>query len=577
MLTHSFLQNSPEWHAHRASHFNASDAPAMLGISLYKSRSQLLTEIYTGVTQDVDSATERKFQDGHRFERLARPIAENIIDDDLFPVVVSEGKLSASLDGLTIDGTICWEHKSLNETLRAALSASQIPAQYCAQMEQQLMISGATKCLFMASRWDEEDTIEEEMHCWYESDAVMRDRILAGWAQFEIDLENYQTQEFIPAAVAQPIKDLPSVLIEVKGEIRIKDNLTLFADLLKQYISDIDKEPNDDQGFADMKAGITALKKAEDALESGEQHALAQISTFDEMRRMKKSLQDLARVNRLQWEKIVVAQEKKIKEEIALSAKSELASHIDGLNMLIGKPYMPFVSADFAGAMKNQRTIKSLREKVSNELVRAKMESSSIAQNICINMQSLKELAKDYMSLFSDAGTLVLKANDDFIALIKMRIEEYKKAESAKLEAQRAAIQADEERKAKAAADAEIARAKAEQEAAHKAEIVKVEAESRFKAQKESEEKRSAEIETKRKEIQLAESAAAQRSMHITQYDKVTENSLAEKAHAITGSGTIRNPRPTRIEIIDVVANYYCVSTSQVETWLDQDFSMIQE
>ena len=38
----SFHQGSPEWAAHRAKHFNASDAPAMLGCSPYMTRSELL-------------------------------------------------------------------------------------------------------------------------------------------------------------------------------------------------------------------------------------------------------------------------------------------------------------------------------------------------------------------------------------------------------------------------------------------------------------------------------------------------------------------------------------------------------
>jgi len=29
----NLIQGTPEWHAHRAQHFNASDAPAMLGAS----------------------------------------------------------------------------------------------------------------------------------------------------------------------------------------------------------------------------------------------------------------------------------------------------------------------------------------------------------------------------------------------------------------------------------------------------------------------------------------------------------------------------------------------------------------
>ena len=55
----NLVQGSPEWHAHRATHFNASDAPAMLGVSPYKTRAQLVREYATGVTADVDNGGGR--------------------------------------------------------------------------------------------------------------------------------------------------------------------------------------------------------------------------------------------------------------------------------------------------------------------------------------------------------------------------------------------------------------------------------------------------------------------------------------------------------------------------------------
>lgn len=96
------VQGTPEWHAHRSSHFNASDAPAMLGISKHTSRNKLLERMATGIASEVDPATQRRFDDGHRFEALARPLAEEIVGDDLYPIVGSEGKLSASFDGVTL-------------------------------------------------------------------------------------------------------------------------------------------------------------------------------------------------------------------------------------------------------------------------------------------------------------------------------------------------------------------------------------------------------------------------------------------------------------------------------------------
>ena len=44
MITHNVKQGSKEWHEFRARHFAASDAPAMMGVSPHKTRSELLRE-----------------------------------------------------------------------------------------------------------------------------------------------------------------------------------------------------------------------------------------------------------------------------------------------------------------------------------------------------------------------------------------------------------------------------------------------------------------------------------------------------------------------------------------------------
>jgi predicted phage-related endonuclease len=112
MQTHDLVQGSDAWHAHRLQHWNASDAPAMMGCSPHKTRTQLLQELQSGITADVDPATQRRFDDGHRFEALARPLAEAILGEDLYPVTGSLGKLSASFDGLTMAEDTAFEHKT---------------------------------------------------------------------------------------------------------------------------------------------------------------------------------------------------------------------------------------------------------------------------------------------------------------------------------------------------------------------------------------------------------------------------------------------------------------------------------
>jgi len=41
------------------------------------------------------------------------------------------------------------------------------------------MLSGAERCLFYATRWDDVGECTGEAYCWYQSDPVMRERLLA--------------------------------------------------------------------------------------------------------------------------------------------------------------------------------------------------------------------------------------------------------------------------------------------------------------------------------------------------------------------------------------------------------------
>jgi predicted phage-related endonuclease len=82
-------------------------------------------------------------------EELARPLAEEFIGSELFPVVcvreINGLKLLASMDGLTMEEREALEHKALNAGLKAAFVASGdsmdgslLPLMYRVQMQQQL-------------------------------------------------------------------------------------------------------------------------------------------------------------------------------------------------------------------------------------------------------------------------------------------------------------------------------------------------------------------------------------------------------------------------------------------------------
>lgn len=452
MKTHQLIQGTPEWHAHRATHYNASDAPAMMGCSPYKTRSQLLHEMHTGLTPDVDAATQRRFDDGHRFEALARPLAEKIIGEDLYPITGSEGKPSASFDGLTMAYDVAFEHKSLNDDLRACMRQQGgnandfLPLVYRVQMEQQCMVSGCEKVLFMASKW-QGDKLVEERHCWYMPDADLAAQITAGWAQFAADLAAYVPAATAPVLVAEPVQSLPAVLVQVSGEIAIKDNFKAFEVALRDFLEHrLIREPKTDQDFADLDAQIKAMKGAEEALAGAEAQMLAQVQSIDQAKKTKDMLAKLVRDNRLMAEKLLSSEKDRRRAEIVAEGGKAFADFMNGLNAGFGKPYMPQVQTNFPGVIKGMKSMASMENAVATELARAKIEASGIAQRITINFRVMEQLCDPL--LFPDFGAVCTKDPEDFSALVAMRVGQQKAAEEKREAELRERIRAEEQAKA---------------------------------------------------------------------------------------------------------------------------------
>ena len=446
MQIQDLIQGSPQWLAYRAKHFNASDAPAMMGCSPYKTRSELLRELHTGLSAEVDAHTQSRFDDGHRFEALARPLAEEIIGDDLYPITGSEGDYSASFDGLTLDGLTAFEHKTLNDDLRAAIrqqggNANDFLAPvYRIQMEQQLMVSGAERVLFMASLWHG-DKLAEERHCWYTADMELRAKIIAGWAQFKADLAAYVPPAAVEVVTAAPQEHLPAVSVQVSGSLAVVSNLTLFGTALRAFVAKIPAKPSTDQEFADTDAACKRLKEAEDRLQGAEEQALASMADVNDMRRMVAELRELARTTRLASEKMVAARKEAIRGEIVAGGVKAYADHIRGLNDRLGRPIMPQIATDFAGVIKGKRTVASLQDAVDTELARVKIAANEVADRIAVNLRTLEAQAA-HASLFPDSAALALKAPDDLAAVISSRIAAHEAAEKAKEEAKQAIAQA---------------------------------------------------------------------------------------------------------------------------------------
>lgn len=471
MQQHTLIQGTPEWKAHRAQHFNAADAAAMLGESPNESRQQLMHRLHTGMEREFGEFVEENIlADGHRTEALARPLAEEIIGEELYPIVGTSGKLSASYDGLTMLLNDGWEHKRLNNRLRGAFTAieatdtldngaagAMLPIDYRVQMEHQLAVAedeGCERILFMASEWDADGNLIEERHCWYYPDPALRARVLAGWEQFEADLCAYVPPEVTPVKpVGKTMESLPALLVKIEGKV-IASNLAEYKKHAVEVFQSIKTDLETDQDFADAETGAQWCRDVAKRIGAAKEHALGQTADIDALLRTLSDIEDAANSKGLQLEKLVKARKDEIRAEIITNAKNALSAHIAALNERLGKRYMPPVAADFAAAAKGKRSVQTTRDAVDHVLLTAKLDANATADRIHANMKALAEA--DHEALFPDVAQLVLKQADDLAAVINSRISKFE-ADEAKKKAEA------EERQhaAEAAAQAALARAAA--------------------------------------------------------------------------------------------------------------------
>ncbi len=263
--------------------------------------------------------------------------------------------------------------------------------------------------------------------------------------------------------VAEPVEALPAPVVKVTGQIALVDNFKAFEERLREFLAEkLIREPKTDEDFVNLDAQIKAMKTAREALKAAESQMLAQVQPVDQAKKTKDMLDTLLQQNVSMAEKILTAEKDRRKGEIVAVGVKGLADHIASLNQRLGKPYMPNIPADFGGVIKGLKSLTSMEDKVATELARAKIAASEVADKLQKNLEYLREHAADHKHLFPDTEQIIGKAHDDLQALVQNRITAHKQAEEKRLEAERARIREEEERKANEKAKAEQERIAAE-------------------------------------------------------------------------------------------------------------------
>lgn len=177
-------QGSPEWLEYRRSLRNASESPAVLGLSPWTTPYKLWLE----KTGKAEVQTTAAMQRGTDLEPVARAAYEAQTGLVMQPLVLQAGAYSASLDGLTLEGDLLLEIKCPVRGTRSDLwqevQAGQVPQHYQIQVQHQLMVSGAE----MAHLWvfDGSKGLLHEIR----PDVSLMERIQAGWEVFQPFLDS---------------------------------------------------------------------------------------------------------------------------------------------------------------------------------------------------------------------------------------------------------------------------------------------------------------------------------------------------------------------------------------------------
>jgi putative phage-type endonuclease len=195
-------QGSVDWLTYRLTMRNASETAAVLGVSPWTTPYQLWL-LKTGRKQQTVTPA---MQHGTALEPVARAAYEEQTGFIMQPLVMQDGAYSASLDGMTLEGDLVVEIKcpvrGQDSALWKEVQAGWVPDHYAAQIQHQLMVSGAA----LAHLWVFDGTqgllrpiepIEEAMQ-----------RIRKGWELF---------QGYLDSDTPPPLTDADTVLREDAG------------------------------------------------------------------------------------------------------------------------------------------------------------------------------------------------------------------------------------------------------------------------------------------------------------------------------------------------------------------------
>jgi hypothetical protein len=523
----------------------------MMGASPHMSRNRLL-DIKKGWKTNTDSKFKKLlFQKGHDNEEAARFLAELKLFESLPPVVgklVIDGiELLASFDGLSFCN-MPWENKTPNEVLMENIRNNFVEDKYIWQLEQQSLVSGSDLVLFSASDGSNENTL----FMYYKSDPKKQKQLIAGWKQFLTDLKNHKLEAKTEPMIDSQQTFLPEIIVKITGN-DVDSNVDGFFKKI-QLLADreVGKPLECDQDFADKESLVKAIKKVE--VETSRQ--------IDEIYKNQGQIADfistakeavaLLRKIRLDGSKAIKDEKNRRKDEIIANAEKQMNEFKSRFNKQLA-PHSTFgdfveISANLNGAIMGKRNLTNIQDAVDSSVAGWKAKYEPFISRIVSNFKIIRNNDGGFEFLFNDWRSWVSGTPEAVLATTKQRVASHQKSEIARLEIERKKIRIEEERKARAKADAEAKRS----------------TESLAKARAEFERKKIRIEEERKANEKIVEQAAIKAMQAVT--DKVRAEALAD-AEALAKRSTEAKAEAEAKYVLKKDGTQYPVSVTFLIHW----------
>jgi predicted phage-related endonuclease len=442
MKTLNLIQNSQEWLDTRSKCFCASEAAAMMSASKYQTRDDLLKIKATGIAPEVDSYTQSIFNKGHEAEAAARPFVAEIIGEELFPVTgfleVDGLPLLASFDGLTFDESIGFEHKLWNEKLVTGVREHNLELHYVWQLEQQLLISGADKIIFVVS----DGTKNNFEYLEYYGSKEMQAKLIAGWKQFKKDLENYTPVAQEPIApVAEYVEQLPALTykLDLTNGVALTHNLDVYKSAALDLVEDSKKELNTDQDFANAEKRVKVCKEAENNIKSLIQQVLGEITDVNNFKTSLEAIGSLIAEARKNQEKKITSRKEAKKTELIQQAKDVFDAFFKAINAQLSPLYLPPMNVQWVEAIKGKSSFDNMRAALNGMIATKQAEVTQVSELMQKNHDYIKSLNKDFLFSIHEVQEICTKPAEHAKLLADKKVSDYLAAQEKLKEAERLA------------------------------------------------------------------------------------------------------------------------------------------